>query len=277
MFPRSWTSFTLLLTATVTTMACSHSIDIEPDEVAELASYHTEGSVTLEDDSQSVEVTPEDQPKLRLRLDVSCSFRDYLRNRCDKVVEGDLEDATFDEQGLSLDVRTSLLPSRHRRVEAQYESIERAELRLENYRSDHWRPRGGFGLTVMGPSAGFAVHGQYFPTEMLALEFGTLPGGPLIGLYSALRLRAPVTKRVHPFVGTFINFLAGVDVEDGTTESVSGTGVRLGVDIHLLSTRRWLLTVEGTLVHPLNEDREYFYDVTGDLIPWGGVSTAVLF
>ena len=278
MFLRSWTILSLLFFSTLAAVACSHSIELDPDEVAELGQFHTDGSVTVKDNSGIVEVTTEDQPRLRLKLDVSCSFGDYMRNRCDKNVSSPLEDTTFDEQGLSLKVRQSYLPSRHRTVETEYGAIEEASLRRKNYRPDDWHPRAGFGLTVMGPSAGFAVHGQYFPSETAALEAGILPfGHSVFGMYGALRLRAPIADRVRPFVGAFINLLAGVDVEDGTTESVSGTGVRLGMDLHLLSSQRWLVTIEGNLVHPLNEDREYFYDLTGDLIPWGGVSTAVLF
>lgn len=258
-------------------VACTHTIEVAPDQVPDLARYSAGESVVVEQGDMEVEITEAHRPVIVVSRDYRCSIGELLRHRCDSIIEMPLEQMSVTPDGLVFTVTASMLASRHRTIEVPVNEVERARLRLRGYVPDDWQPRWGLGLTFAGPAVVGNLVGQWFPLESLAVEVGATPFTGMIGVHSGLRIRPFEFGRMRPFVGTWINFLAAFGADDGSSQNWSSTGIRLGVDLHLLSSRRWLLTLEVDLARPLLDNRELIDGISGQWIPWGGLSTSLLF
>ena len=98
------------------------------------------------------------------------------------------------------------------------------------------------------------------------------PSGDFQLYYGGIRLRPLSFGRFRPFLGSWINHITNFDdIEEWTS-----TGGRLGVDIHLLSSHRLLLTPEVQLGYVLRSSDDWRWE-QGDLFPWGGLTMALLF
>jgi hypothetical protein len=56
----------------------------------------------------------------------------------------------------------------------------------------------------------------------------------------------------------------------------SGAGPRAGLEVELMEGH-WLIAAEFDLVHPLGKDRRYWFNLSGEWLPMGGVSGAYFF
>lgn len=279
---------TILLPLLLTTisMGCTHYIELNPEEVEALATYESETFVVVHDGSRDVEVTAENQPTLRLELDVSCSTLRRLFERCDDEAEGPLDEASFETDHIIVNAGGSRFSrSQYDAWTVEYDSIREARLYLRDYRPQDWHPRMGFGVIVGGPSLSAAAYGQLFPHESMAVEAG-VGGVPTPegygGGYVGLRLRPFAIGFIHPFLGTWINYWEWFSGDDDQPNQeihrVVNSGLRAGIDLHLLHSQRLLMTLEANLLHPIVSEKDDFHiDLSRQWAPWGGVSFALLY
>jgi hypothetical protein len=81
---------------------------------------------------------------------------------------------------------------------------------------------------------------------------------------------------MRPFMGWFLN---GTAISHGESPAArtdyDGVGPRLGFDFEIRRAHV-IVTIEGDLVHPLDQDEEYFGQ-RGRWVPWGGGGVAYFF
>ena len=278
-FDRTWTKL-LLFFCIALTASCTHYMEVEPDHLAELSGYGEGESVVVgggDEGEPGVELTDAHKPEVVVSRDYRCSLSEVFRHRCDAIIDVPLQQMSATDEEATLKIRTALFAEEYRTVQVPLENIDGVRLRVRNYVPTDWRRRLGLGLTFAGPAALSTVTGQFFPAESVALELGVSPQSSILNGFTGIRLRPFEFGRARPFVGTWINLLFAVDPDSAESSTWSSTGLRLGVDLQLLASKRWLLTLEANLARPLLENRELIDGISGEWIPWGGLTTSILF
>jgi hypothetical protein len=231
--------------------ACSHWIAVDRARVPDLAAqYRARGQIEISDDgARTLTVTSNDRPKLRLHLARCVPYR---KQRCAYDIEQKLENVTPELAA----------------------NIESAELTYSGYRAVGWRPRYGVGLVLGGVAPIETLAFQVFPIRALAIElgagfvFGTAP----FDAYSGVRVRPFDFDGWRPFVGAYINILAGPNITTSRT-----TGARLGIDRPLFG-ETMLLTVELDIGYALSLPGSYVgYFVSTHVMLTGGAALAFVF
>ncbi len=279
---RSCTKLVLLMVFALTT-ACTHyvSVEVEPDRLHELAAYGAGESVVLDkgaDGESGVELTKDHEPAIVVSRDYRCSFSELMRHRCDSMIDVPLEQMSVTDETATFKVRTALFAEEYRAIDVPLDNIDGAKVRLKSYMPRDWQPRWGLGIMMAGPAALASLTGQYFPADWVAIELGLSPLTPVLNGFTGFRIRPfEFGGRLRPFVGTWINLLMAVDADSSDSSMWSSTGLRAGLDLQLLASKRWMLTLEANLARPLLENRELIEGYSGEWLPWGGLTTSILF
>jgi hypothetical protein len=221
------------------TAGCTHNhwhpVTVQPGDVTAVVSqYARDEYVTVNDDSHPLLVTERWSPELKV-------------TRCPSFCEdvrAPLEHVRFDGRDLRFIENPSAYNMRDVRVLP--EDIWTATLYLRGYdppessATTKWRPKGGWGVVVGGPSGVLAVQGQARLLWWLGIEGGFMgyPFAPTAaGAFGAFRIRPVTFGPLAPMLGWFVNGGFVTSAESGM-KTVAGVGPRLGLELEPHGTTR---------------------------------------
>ena len=258
---------------------CAYRVPIERDQLPALAAYRATGSARVRSGDREVLVERRHAPRLAVRP--NCTFREEMFHP--RVCDGQELDAPLDDVEVERDrLRLRLAggvgsvtgvtrtPEGHRLVELAH--VRDGMLWLRGYRLEGWRPRWGFGASLLGPAQIVSFTGQYRPLTWLALDLGLLPQPTA---WMGARGLFPALGPVRPFVGGFV-FSHVRDVTSDPSWLGLG-GARVGFDLELIGGQQ-AITFEFDIMRRLDgSGPRYFTCAASDAAcAWGGIAYSIL-
>lgn len=223
-------------------MGCGHSdVKLRGDQLGQLASFSSKGSVTLstEDADELVDATRAPELVLRRAVEPHSGFG----GPSDLILRAPLQRFRFEPS------RVVLLPEgppgeagvaglQYRGPHGEYDvpvaAIDSGEIVLDPPLEEPRGQRWGVGASIAGPSRLISLNLEFRFSRYFAAEVGAFTPGPIGPVWTGAKVISPRVHRVALFAGGFAAMLAVGESSQGAG-IVGSYGVRFGLELMLRS------------------------------------------